>query len=44
MDGNASPESRRSEPFIYSEARFARYLNIADECAQARVIAMEQKQ
>ena len=41
-------ETRRSNPrapnpFFYGEARFARYLDIADECAKARLIATEQK-
>jgi metallo-beta-lactamase class B len=40
-------ETRRKDPnapnpFIYGEARFARYLDIAHECAQARLIATEQ--
>src|SRR3989442_5556896 len=40
-------ETRRKNPnapnpFFYGEARFARYLNIADECAKARLIATEQ--
>jgi metallo-beta-lactamase class B len=40
-------ETRRKNPtapnpFLYGEARFARYLNIADECAKARLIATEQ--
>ncbi len=29
-------------PFFYGDARFARYLNIADECTKARLIATEQ--
>lgn len=42
-------ETRRKNPnapnpFIYGEERFARYLNIADECTKARLIATEQKQ
>ena len=42
-------ETRRKNPnapnpFIYGEERFGRYLNIADECAKARLIASEQKQ
>jgi metallo-beta-lactamase class B len=40
-------ETRRKNPnapnpFFYGEARFARYLDIADECAKARLIATEQ--
>ena len=40
-------ETRRKNPnapnpFFYGEARFARYLNIADECTKARLIATEQ--
>jgi metallo-beta-lactamase class B len=42
-------ETRRKNPdapnpFFYGEARFARYLDIAYECAQARVTATEQKE
>ena len=41
-------ETRRKNPnapnpFVYGDARFARYLNIADECAKARLVATEQK-
>jgi metallo-beta-lactamase class B len=41
-------EARRKNPnapnpFFYGEARFARYLNIADECTKARLAATEQK-
>jgi metallo-beta-lactamase class B len=47
-DTLARMETRRKNPnapnpFIYGEARFARYLRIADECVQARLIATEQK-
>jgi metallo-beta-lactamase class B len=40
-------ETRRKSPdapnpFFYGDARFARYLDIADECARARLIATEQ--
>jgi len=42
-------ETRRKNPnapnpFIYGEQRLARYLDIADECTKARLIATEQKQ
>ena len=41
-------ETRRKNPdapnpFVYGDARFARYLNIAYECTQGRLIATEQK-
>jgi metallo-beta-lactamase class B len=40
-------ETRRKNPdapnpFVYGEARFARYLDIADECTKGRLIATEQ--
>jgi len=46
-DTLAGMETRRNNPnapnpFFYGEARFARYLDIADECAKARLIATEQ--
>ena len=46
-DTLAAMETRRKNPnapnpFFYGEARFARYLDIADECAKARLIATEQ--
>jgi metallo-beta-lactamase class B len=46
-DTLAAMETRRKNPnapnpFVYGEARFARYLDIANECAQARFIATEQ--
>src|SRR5262249_26672464 len=46
-DTLAAMETRRKSPnapnpFFYGDARFARYLNIADECAKARLIATEQ--
>jgi metallo-beta-lactamase class B len=42
-------ETRRKKPdapnpFVYGEARFARYINIIDECAKARVITVEYKE
>lgn len=42
-------ETRRKKPyapnpFVYEEARFARYINIIDECAKARVITIEYKE
>jgi len=41
-------ETRRKNPnspnpFLYGEERFARYLNIADECTKARLIATQEK-
>ena len=46
-DTLAAMETRRKNPdapnpFVYGEARFARYLDIADECSKARLIATEQ--
>jgi metallo-beta-lactamase class B len=42
-------EERRKSPdapnrFFYGEARFARYIDIIEECARARVIAMQEKE
>jgi hypothetical protein len=47
-DTLALMEARRKNPnapnpFLYGEARFARYLNIAYECSQARLIATENR-
>jgi metallo-beta-lactamase class B len=41
-------ETRRKDPnapnpFFYGEERFARYLDIADECAKTRLVATEQR-
>ena len=46
-DTLAAMETRRKNPnapnpFFYGDARFARYLDIADECSKARLIATEQ--
>ncbi len=30
-------------PFVYGEARFARYIDIMTECARARIAAMRYK-